>query len=298
MAQKRSVFVYGTLKRGQSNHQLIKHYIASVTPAAVRGWLYNLGPYPAVVEGSGWVYGELVEFLPEFVEEAFQSMDQLEGVNHARPTSDLYERITTKAVTMDGESVSCEMYRYPNTRKEELSLDELLPSGLWPQGSGQDRVPYVAYGSCMSEASFAKTVAGYQMVGRVEIPGYRVAFTRYSIGRSGGVADLIPAIREVAEGILYLIPQDQMETLDRREGAPLCYRRIPVPIVCDGLFFPAITYEVTSKLAQEVPPHRDYADIIMEGAKALSLKYAETLQKRIEELQNAAAVTASLKGGM
>jgi gamma-glutamylcyclotransferase (GGCT)/AIG2-like uncharacterized protein YtfP/cation transport regulator ChaC len=276
------VFVYGTLKRGLSNHGIVSRYIASVTPAAVRGWLYDLGYYPAMAEGSGWVYGELIELMPEFADKAFVEMDLLEGVNQSEPSLGLYERATVAAHLANGETVACETYRMP--KRKNFSLDDLLPGGVWPKDSAEERIPYIAYGSCMCEDSFAETVSDYHIVGRVEIPGYRVGFTRYSERRSGGVADLMEARGRTAEGILYLVSASQLQALDRREGAPTFYRRFTLPVICEGLLFPAMSYEVVHKMKQEVPPHPNYIQLILNGAAALSPAYVKDLHQHIDML--------------
>ena len=58
------MFVYGTLMKGFRNYEIsIKGHELSMIPARTRGKLWHLckGDYPAMKEGGGWVYGELVE---------------------------------------------------------------------------------------------------------------------------------------------------------------------------------------------------------------------------------------------
>ncbi len=43
-----SVFVYGTLLVGESNHYVAEPFLLSVQPGAVRGRLYDVGHYPAL----------------------------------------------------------------------------------------------------------------------------------------------------------------------------------------------------------------------------------------------------------
>jgi gamma-glutamylcyclotransferase (GGCT)/AIG2-like uncharacterized protein YtfP len=55
------VFVYGTLRRGGSNHRLLgnAHYLG-LHHTAARYTMYRLGPYPGVVEGgSSPIRGEV-----------------------------------------------------------------------------------------------------------------------------------------------------------------------------------------------------------------------------------------------
>ncbi len=84
------LFVYGTLRAGGSND------IARVAPAArrcadarVRGLLYDLGAYPALLldAGAGWVAGELYE-VPAH---AWPALDALEEpVTSARPDGEYF----------------------------------------------------------------------------------------------------------------------------------------------------------------------------------------------------------------
>lgn len=53
------LFVYGTLKRGQSNHARLQQ-ARWLGPAQLQGaCLFDLGPFPMAVAGEGWVIGEL-----------------------------------------------------------------------------------------------------------------------------------------------------------------------------------------------------------------------------------------------
>jgi gamma-glutamylcyclotransferase (GGCT)/AIG2-like uncharacterized protein YtfP len=59
MDQLSGVFVYGTLQRGGVRERCWPRKPIYVEVARVRGALYDLGPYPALVEGSDFVAGEL-----------------------------------------------------------------------------------------------------------------------------------------------------------------------------------------------------------------------------------------------
>jgi gamma-glutamylcyclotransferase (GGCT)/AIG2-like uncharacterized protein YtfP len=80
------VFVYGTLKRGQRNHQRFLGPGTGARFAAdteIEGLLSDLGTFPAVVlGGEREVRGELFEVQ----DEALEALDRLEGV------PDLYQR--------------------------------------------------------------------------------------------------------------------------------------------------------------------------------------------------------------
>jgi gamma-glutamylcyclotransferase (GGCT)/AIG2-like uncharacterized protein YtfP len=86
----RSVFVYGTLQRGQSRASHWPLAPVEVQPATVRGRLFDLGPYPALVSGDDWVLGELWHFQPEHIDPTLAVLDAIEGFGQEGP--DLYRR--------------------------------------------------------------------------------------------------------------------------------------------------------------------------------------------------------------
>lgn len=85
------VFVYGTLRKGEGNHRIIQPYIDSMLPAALSDAnLYDLGAFPAVSDGDGYVIGELYglkNYGRDNYAEGIQELDWLEGVG-----SGLYKR--------------------------------------------------------------------------------------------------------------------------------------------------------------------------------------------------------------
>lgn len=53
------LFVYGTLKRGQPNHNRLKGSCFLGRATLAGACLFDLGPFPMAVAGQGWVVGEL-----------------------------------------------------------------------------------------------------------------------------------------------------------------------------------------------------------------------------------------------
>ncbi|MBP1962458.1 gamma-glutamylcyclotransferase family protein [Paenibacillus aceris] len=93
-----SVFVYGTLLVGESNHSVAAPYVQSVQPGAIFGRLFDVGPYPALLlteENRDWhVVGEWLEVN----EEGLQAMDVLEGY-HGPGGSNEYDRVWIRDVS-------------------------------------------------------------------------------------------------------------------------------------------------------------------------------------------------------
>jgi gamma-glutamylcyclotransferase (GGCT)/AIG2-like uncharacterized protein YtfP len=286
----KKIFVYGTLRKGYANHRIISDYVKRITPATIRGWMFNLGPYPAVVQGDGYVEGELIEFKEAEFEKAFQVMDRLEGFSTPGSLYNHYERITTEAITRDKRKEECFVYIYSNDHKSELlQNDSIIYSGDWSQKDQETWLPYFAYGSCMNTESFSKDVPEFKVIGRAMLPNFRVGFTRKSIKWGAGVADIVYEPNHSTEGLLYLVPQSLLDSLDRREGAGKMYRcpayqRKEIIVEIDGIKIKALTYEVVNKADKEIAPSEEYKRTILEGTELLSKSYVKSLQDHMTQL--------------
>jgi gamma-glutamylcyclotransferase (GGCT)/AIG2-like uncharacterized protein YtfP len=85
------VFVYGTLKRGQSRENCWPRKPLTVEPATVRGTLYDLGPYPGLTDGNDLVAGELWQFAAQDMAGTLAALDQVEG--YRDQDEDEYRRV-------------------------------------------------------------------------------------------------------------------------------------------------------------------------------------------------------------
>jgi gamma-glutamylcyclotransferase (GGCT)/AIG2-like uncharacterized protein YtfP len=95
-----AIFVYGTLKRGQLRERCWPHRPLAVEPATVRGALYDLGPYPALVPGEDLVAGELWRIAEEHIAATLAALDRVEGF--ANRPDDLYRRVNIECRTAAG----------------------------------------------------------------------------------------------------------------------------------------------------------------------------------------------------
>ncbi|WP_052055547.1 gamma-glutamylcyclotransferase [Myxosarcina sp. GI1] len=106
------VFVYGTLKPGESNYQ---YYCAakvrSRSPAYVRGKLYSLPfGYPAIAEGDNKVTGFLLEFTDFNV---LQDLDFLEGYGEDRDLElNEYYRLLVPVYELDSDRLLTNAWCY------------------------------------------------------------------------------------------------------------------------------------------------------------------------------------------
>ena len=109
-------FVYGTLRAGQTNAYLLRGAIVQTRVAKLGGaQMFDLGPYPMVIESAGAgadeVWGELVEIAPQRYDFIVQSLDRLEGVDGADPENPaaLYRRLK-RLVWVEEGAVECWVY--------------------------------------------------------------------------------------------------------------------------------------------------------------------------------------------
>ncbi len=102
------LFVYGTLRpclAGLEQQRLIAG-LAVVGPATVPGMLYDLGPYPAVVDGPGTVHGDLLILSDD------RQLALLDAYEETSGDDPLYRRELTVATRPDGTTVPAWIYSY------------------------------------------------------------------------------------------------------------------------------------------------------------------------------------------
>lgn len=144
---------------------------------------------------------------------------------------------------------------------------------------------YFAYGSCMSTRDLSRTTKA-EFISAGTLFDYKLAFTRYSVGRKGGVADVVESAGDFVEGVIFKVKD--LKALDRREGHPFAYKRVPIKVYDHDhrKFRKVWTYVVTNKEPYEIRPSRKYADLIREGARQfLSLSYREDLEANLKQFR-------------
>lgn len=104
------VFVYGTLRRNFSNRgrDVLTTHGRFLGEAEVRGRLYDLGSFPALVdEAEGRVRGEVYRLTHE-PERGLERLDRYEGARGAGPGP--YVREARTAILDDGEEIEAWVY--------------------------------------------------------------------------------------------------------------------------------------------------------------------------------------------
>jgi gamma-glutamylcyclotransferase (GGCT)/AIG2-like uncharacterized protein YtfP len=125
--------------------------------------------------------------------------------------------------------------------------------------------------------------------------GYALAFTRFSEKRKCGVADIVESSGNDVWGVVFEIPSDEMDELDKSEGYRLgrarelnAYDRSQFEVIGkeDASSPIAVwTYFVVSKSNSELKPSVEYKALILDGARHWDMPatYIERLE-RIETL--------------
>ena len=115
------IFVYGTLMKGMSRHNIINEQCKFVCKGSVKGDLYDMEDYPGLVQGEGLVHGEV--YRMNNPSQVIQYLDIIEGIDREPP---LFKRVIQQVETDNG-LIWAYTYHYGNSVK---SLDK-IEDGVW-----------------------------------------------------------------------------------------------------------------------------------------------------------------------
>ena len=139
---------------------------------------------------------------------------------------------------------------------------------------------YFAYGSNLNLLDWSQwcqkhraspSVLQYRSVGY--LPDHDVCFSYRSRTRQGGVLDIVPRTGQLVPGVIFEVHGDGWEQLDRKEGAPHCYERVPAIALDEmGNEYTVETYRVRPDRRERfVAPHPDYVSVVREGLQNFDL---------------------------
>jgi gamma-glutamylcyclotransferase (GGCT)/AIG2-like uncharacterized protein YtfP len=106
MADINQLFVYGSLRKGfhEQMYDYMSHYFHFVGYARLKGTMYDLGDYPAVIpsDDGHWIIGELYDIKnqDEF-EYVIAQLDDYEGCCPEEGEKSLYRRELSEIVLAD-----------------------------------------------------------------------------------------------------------------------------------------------------------------------------------------------------
>lgn len=214
----RNVFVYGTLMRGEANHDYYLSNSWCKGRATVSGFkMYDIGAFPGIVPGEGTVPGELYKVDYE----TLQRLDYLEG------EGSLYIRRNVPVTMSTGERAFAWIYVYNG------SIDGLEKLPVWKR---HDYVWYVSYGSNMLKKRFMCYIKGgsfeaggaeYEacdnLTEPLDIRACEIPYDMYYGNRSGswggkGVSFLDITKTGAAKGVAYLITREQFDHVACQEN--------------------------------------------------------------------------------
>lgn len=150
---------------------------------------------------------------------------------------------------------------------------------------------YFAYGSNLDWSQMRDRCPSARFVRVAKLKDHRLAFTRYSDFRKGGVADVIPEAGQEVWGVVYEIEEQDIGRLDTCEGfqpdrprEKTAYVREERHVYQDGDEKQPLLvslYVATPQDGGPFHPHPDYKRLIVEGAEYWHLprEYIERLKK-------------------
>lgn len=135
MAEKSSLFVYGSFSEGMVHYQKIQEYITKTMPATIQGSVFRLQVgYPVYVQqGTTQIPGQIVEMeAPEIL---FKILDEFHGFSPINPEKCLYWKTDVKATIGDGSLVDAITYALNPVKLPKSA--RLIENGDWKQDLNQ-----------------------------------------------------------------------------------------------------------------------------------------------------------------
>jgi len=142
-------------------------------------------------------------------------------------------------------------------------------------------VLYFAYGSNLLRERLLDRCPNLRFVGGATMPSHRLTFDKRSKDGSGKCA-FEPNDGEDVHGVLWSLPADELDLLDRHEGVGFGYERCTVIVSrTDGNKVETVTYRAT-KRQPGLMPYDWYLALVVAGAMQQELPphYIDQLRER------------------
>ncbi|UOQ93504.1 gamma-glutamylcyclotransferase [Halobacillus shinanisalinarum] len=263
------VFVYGSLCMGERNHEMLVDSILLSEQAWVNGTLLQSDSYYPYLRPSETdiTYGEIYDVS----DEVLIQLDTLEGYNGNKATS-LFDRQMVSVHTDQG---TLRVFVYVGT--EKVKGEKIVPHGNWKVSQYLKRAEtyYFAYGSCMDNRRFKRAHVDtlfQEVLGGAALEKYRLRFS-YHVP-DGGRADIEEEPNACVEGLLYKVKPPAIDYLYEREGVYAgAYRPVIINVSCQGIDYRALSFTVTAKQADKIPPLHYAKEIYLGAAPYVSEGY-------------------------
>jgi len=127
---------------------------------------------------------------------------------------------------------------------------------------------YFAYGSFLDLETLRRHCPGARFVTRAVLPNFEVRFNYMSRTYNAGVTGVEPAPGRMARGVVYDVPEEEMDHLDVVEAVPqgFYYRQTVLVVDEEGRLLKAETYRTTDPRG----PFRSscrYVGLMLKGAR-------------------------------
>lgn len=217
------VFVYGTLLKGMSrSHGLQNTKFEGL--GMINASLYDLGPYPGIIESTDSVFGEIYTINSV----TLSSLDSIEGYDANYPDGSLYIRKKVDVILLnDGSSIKAYAYFY---NASDLEAYYEITSGDYRRHILNCKPTwYIAYGSNMDSDRFIERLGDYKEVRTGYLGGFELVFNKQGDNGSAYANIKYQGAGYSCPFVAYLIDEDQLDTLDVYEGESRHYIRLGMP---------------------------------------------------------------------
>lgn len=137
---------------------------------------------------------------------------------------------------------------------------------------------YFAYGSNLDRRQMRRRCPTARVVSRAVLVGHELRFSGFSLTRQGPVATIVKAPKSATFGVVYEIDEDDLQELDRYEGAPRFYVRVKRKVgLPSGKSRTVWTY-VLSDAAARKSPAPEYLGIIERSYRRLGFDVKQLRQ--------------------
>ncbi len=146
-------------------------------------------------------------------------------------------------------------------------------------------IHYLAYGSNLHPVRLTERVASANLLGRVELPGYRLTFRKRG-GDGSGKCDLMATnnSHDIVYGGLYQFDFSDKSVLDRYEGLGNGYTDESVSVSLGSKKYNCLTYLAQSEYIDDtLKPFHWYKQLVIRGARYLDFpeNYLSIVKKQV-----------------
>ncbi len=227
--KKIRLFVYGTLCRGLSRNNLLSQ-AKFIDLAYCEGGLIDVGSYPGLVRGEGYVVGEVYEIDSD----TLSRLDMVEGFYEDDIKHSLFTRKMASICSFrDNSTTTTWLYYFKQDDGNYHRIqDEQSPFADYRRylTSQKDEVTYLAYGSNMNLERLVSRIGEPLSKSPAYLNGYKVVFNKANslIEPTESFANIQAAgsPEDQCRLVAYRLMSNQLLDLDLFEGTPNHYIRV------------------------------------------------------------------------